>query len=64
MLVFLRRNGLTPHPDNPFSEAYTVLYLCFPSYQVLRKEQALSEDSGFLKEQMEKLLKVCTIFTS
>lgn len=25
---------------------------------MLRKEQALSEDSAFLKEQMEKLLKV------
>ena len=33
----------------------------WPMLQVLRKEQAMSEDSAFLKEQMEALLKVsCT----
>ena len=30
----------------------------WPMLQVLRKEQAMSEDSAFLKEQMEALLKV------
>lgn len=43
----------------PFGMGHIFLSLCSPRPQVLRKEQALSEDSGFLKEQMEKLLKVC-----
>jgi hypothetical protein len=30
--------------------------------QVLRKEQAMSEDSAFLKGQMEALLKVSAMF--
>ncbi len=50
---------MTPHQDDPFWDGHIFLSLCSPRPQVLRKEQALSEDSGFLKEQMEKLLKVC-----